>query len=89
MSDGIGIKHGGLLLCTDNFTISDVYRIMNVLIIRYNLQCTIQFYRCYPIIYILAADLPLLKSIVKPYMHSFSMYKLSAGKIKKEKWNKI
>ena len=83
MSDGIGIKHGGLLLCTDNFTIPDVCRVMNVLIIRYNLHCTLQFYRGYPRIYILAADLPLLRSIIIPYMHSFSLYKLSAGKIKK------
>lgn len=89
MSDGASIKNGGLLLCTDSYTVLDVYRLMNVLRIKYNLNCTLQFYGGLPRIYILVRDLPLLQSIIKPYMHSFSMYKLSGGKIKKEKRNYI
>lgn len=88
MSDGTAIKDGGVLLCTDSFTVQDVCKLVNVLIIKYNLHCTIQFYKNKPRIYILKKDLPLLQSIVKPYMHPFSMYKLSGGKIRKEKFTK-
>ena len=87
MSDGASINKGGMLLCTDSFTIPHVIKLMNVLNIKYNLHPTLQFYGKgkYPRIYILAKELPLLKSIVKSHIHSFSMYKLSGGKIKKEK----
>lgn len=52
---------------------------MNVLIIRYGLNCTLQKkkkrdnqYR----IYIISSSMPLLRSIVTPYIHSSMMYKL-------------
>jgi hypothetical protein len=83
MSDGAAITKGGVLLCTDSFTVPEVCRLINVLIIRYNLDCTIQFYNGKPRIYILLKSLPLLRSIVEPYMCPFSLYKLSGGKIKK------
>jgi LAGLIDADG DNA endonuclease family len=83
MCDGASIKQGGLLLCTDGFTVPDVCRLMNVLMIRYSLNCTLQSYAGLPRIYIPANKLELLRLIVEPYMHPFSMYKLSAGKIKR------
>lgn len=52
MSDGASIKNGGVLLCTDSYTISDVCKLINVLKIKFNLNCTLQFYGCIPIIYI-------------------------------------
>lgn len=85
MSDGTGTKYGGLYICTDHFTIPDVCKIFNVLIIKFNLDCRLHMISNHLRIYIVKKDLPLLISIVKPYMHSFSMYKLSSGKIKKEK----
>jgi len=83
MCDGASVKQGGLLLCTDGFTVSDVCKLMNVLMIKYKLNCTLQYYAGLPRIYIRAQDLQLLRSIVEPYMAPFSMYKLSAGKIKR------
>jgi hypothetical protein len=76
MGDG-SARDYGLTICTDCFVISDVVRLMNVLIIRYGLNCTLQKrkenqYR----IYILSSSMPLLRSIVSPYMHSSMMYKL-------------
>jgi hypothetical protein len=56
---------------------------MNVLMIRYGLNCTLQYYAGLPRIYIPAKDLVRLRLIVEPYMHQFSKYKLSAGKIKR------
>lgn len=40
MGDG-SRKNKGLLLCTDSFTIQEVVLLMNILIIKYNLKCTL------------------------------------------------
>jgi hypothetical protein len=40
MVDGSVSRHG-LILCTNSYTIQDVVRLMNVLIIRYKLECSI------------------------------------------------
>jgi hypothetical protein len=34
--------HPGVVLCTDSFTVPDVVRLMNVLIVRYQLECTLR-----------------------------------------------
>lgn len=41
MGDGSAQPKGGLIICTDSFTILDTVRLMNVLIIRYGLRCTL------------------------------------------------
>jgi hypothetical protein len=64
-----GQEGSGLTLCTDSFTIPDVLRLMNVLIIRYGLDCTILMKQGkYPRIIIRTKSMPLLRSIVGPYM---------------------
>jgi len=40
MGDGT-LKSEGIFICTDSYTIQDVVRLMNVLIIRYELKCTL------------------------------------------------
>jgi hypothetical protein len=43
----------GMYLCTDSFSIPDVIRLMNVLMIKFNLDCTmIIMDKKYPRIYI-------------------------------------
>jgi len=80
MGDGASREYG-LNLCTDSYTISDVIKITNVLTIRYGLKCTLQEKRSNQYrIYIRSSSMPLLKSIVSPYMHSSMMYKLSSSK---------
>jgi hypothetical protein len=39
--DGKYVASGGLRLCTDSYTIQDVVRLMNVLMVRYELICTV------------------------------------------------
>jgi hypothetical protein len=39
--DGKFVVSGGLRLCTDSYTIQDVVRLMNVLMVRYELKCTL------------------------------------------------
>lgn len=82
MGDG-SARDYGLNICTDCFSILDIVRLMNVLIVRYGLNCTLQKkkrkvnvqYR----IYISSSSMPLLKSIVSPYMHPSMMYKLGTA----------
>lgn len=75
MGDGAKDR-SGLILCTHSFTIDDVVKLMNVLIIRYRLDCTIRFHYGKPIIYIRANSMDTLRAIVKPYMHPIFYYKI-------------
>jgi len=75
MGDGAAIQHG-LILCTDSFSVTDVVRLMNVLIIRYNLDCTLRKHGEYYQIYIRQGSMPLLRTIVTPYFHPSMLYKL-------------
>ena len=77
MGDGKLNNGSGLVLCTDSFTIPEVVHLMNVLMIKYRLECTLQFHSpTQPRIYIRRRSMPLLCSIVIPYMHSSMYYKL-------------
>lgn len=77
MGDG-GFKSQGIYICTDSYSIQDVVRLMNVLILRYDLKCTLHKasnkhgYR----IYISRNSLDKVKEIVKPYFIPSMVYKL-------------
>ena len=78
--DGIASRHG-IVLCTNYFSVKDVVRLMNVLMIRYRLECTIHLKRGQSkkveyLIYIREGSMALLRSIVIPYLHSSMYYKL-------------
>ena len=80
MGDGSSRDYG-LTLCTDCYTIHDVIRLMNVLIIRYGINSTLQKKRDNQYrIHIRSSSMPLLRSIVTPYMHSSMLYKLGVRK---------
>lgn len=77
MGDGVARPYG-LQLCTDSFSLVGVVRLMNVLIVRYGLDCTLHKkrenqYR----IYIASKSMPRLREIIYPYMHESMYYKLS------------
>nr|YP_009568458.1 hypothetical protein [Drechslerella brochopaga]QBL02539.1 hypothetical protein [Drechslerella brochopaga] len=77
MGDGAAQPHGGLVICTDSFTVSDTVRLMNVLMIRYGLNCTLhkkreKQYR----IYIKQKSMNKLVSIVEGHMCSSMLYKI-------------
>lgn len=77
MGDGTWSRHG-LNLCTNSFSI---VRLMNVLMIRYRLECTIHLKRRQNqkieyLIYIRQGSIPLLRSIVSSYLHPSMYYKL-------------
>lgn len=63
------LDKSGLTLCTDSYSIQDVVRLINVLIIRYDLKCSIHIpnkgqYR----IYISKKSIPNLINLVLPYI---------------------
>lgn len=70
----------GILLCTDSYSIVDVVRIINVLIIRYDIECTLRKRSKNPItgyrIYIRERSMVKLITIIKPYMVDSMLYKL-------------
>jgi len=69
---------GGLTLCTDSFTESEVQLLISVLQIKFGLKCSIQKapnkgqYR----IYIWARSMNTLRNLVKSHFHSSMLYKL-------------
>jgi len=74
------VRPHGLILCTNNYSIQDVVLLMNVLQIRYRLDCTLHLKRQNKIeylIYIRQCYMPSLLNIVSPYMHSSMLYKLN------------
>lgn len=76
MCDGARMA-GGMILCTECFTLAEVVTLMNILMLRYDLQCTIHTTRSGPRIYIAESSMPKLRAIVGPHMLPFSMYKLA------------
>lgn len=79
MCDGVSNQYG-ITLCTDGFTNSDVGRLINILIIRYNLDCRMHFNAGKPRIYISAKSMDELRKLVKYDIIPFSYYKLQKGR---------
>jgi hypothetical protein len=76
MGDGYASRHG-LILCTDSYSVEDIVRLMNVLMIRYRLECTIRVHNKNQIrIYIRERSIPLLRQIVKPHFCPSMIYKI-------------
>jgi hypothetical protein len=65
------VQRHGLKICTDSYSVQDIVRLMNVLIIRYRLKCSIHYHTpTQPRIYISERSMPLLRTIVRPHIHS-------------------
>jgi hypothetical protein len=75
MGDGSAISRG-LRISTDSFTIIEAVMLVNVLIIKYGLKCTLHNTGGKPRIYISSRSMKLLKAIVYPYIIPSMMYKL-------------
>ena len=76
MGDGSAERHG-LIICTDSYSVLDVVRLMNVLIIRYRFECTLRYHTpTQPRIYVSERSMPLLRTIVRPHMCPSMLYKI-------------
>lgn len=81
MGDGQASRHG-LVLCTNSYSCQDVVKLINVLMIRYRIECTIHLKRRQNqkieyLIYIKQASMPLLRSVIIPYLCTSMYYKLN------------
>ena len=78
MGDG-SVRDCGLILCTDSYKLVDVVRLMNVLIVKYSLDCIMRTHRENKYrIYIKQSSMSLLVKIVSPYMHYTMLYKVKS-----------
>ena len=76
MGDGSSRDYG-LEICTDSYSLPDIILLTNVLIIKYELICTVRLkrkdqYR----IYITYKSMSKLRSIIEPHMHQSMLYKI-------------
>jgi hypothetical protein len=70
-------KKSGLRLCTDSYTLQEVVRLMNVLIVRYGIVCRIHVKRAnHYRIFIPESQIDKLRSIVMQHMISTMYYKV-------------
>ncbi len=69
-------KDGGVYLNTQSFTLLDNVRLMNVLMIKFECECTLHLQRGKPTIYIRAASVRKLTPLLLPYMVPSMYYKL-------------
>ena len=67
MGDGSKERHG-LRICTDFYTVEEVVRLMNVLIVKYGLECTLHYRNTQPRIYIRERSMAKLRNIVAPLL---------------------
>ena len=77
MDDGGRVGYG-LKLATNSFTFEDTTRLAHILFVLYGIKATVQktgVINQYHI-YIWSGSMPLLRSIVRPYMVSSMLYKL-------------
>jgi hypothetical protein len=77
MGDG-QVASNGLRICTDSYSSSDIVKLINVLMIKYRLVCTIHVLDGRQRIYISAKSINLLGLIIKPYMVKSMYYKIKS-----------
>lgn len=75
MGDG-SYRGGGLVLHTQSFTVKDCILLINVLKIKFDLDCTLTFERGLPVIYIRVSSVRKLVPFVLPYFTPSMYYKL-------------
>jgi len=74
---GDGTKaHKGLVLQTQSFTVKEVVFIINILIYKFNLKCSIHMQRNQPTIYISSKSMTKIQPYIIPYICNSMRYKL-------------
>lgn len=74
--DGSLVKGGGIYLNTQSFTVKECVFIINVLIIKFNLTCSIHYQRELPVIYISARSMRKLYPNISKYFVPSMRYKI-------------
>jgi len=71
-----GTYNSGVRIQTESFTLKDIIFIINVLIIKFNLECSIHYQRNYPIIYIKSKSIKKNLHNILPFMCEEMRYKI-------------
>jgi hypothetical protein len=79
---GDGTYNSGVRIQTDSFTEKEVVFIINVLIIKFNLECSIHYQRGNPVLYIKSKSIKRNLHNLLPYMHDSMKYKVLGKKYK-------
>lgn len=74
---GTKVKNGGIILQAQNFTMVDVVRLINVLILKFNCKCTIHNQRNGATIYINKDSIRKIQHELVLYMPKSMHYKLN------------
>lgn len=78
MGDAVA-KEYGIIICTDSYTIPDIVRLINVLIIKYRLDCRLRYHTpTQPRIYIRERSMSTLRDIIKPFIIKSMLYKIGS-----------
>ena len=75
MADGTR-TYNGLTLQVQSFTIQEVVFIINVLIIKFDIDCSIHYQRSQPVIYIKAKSMDKIRASLDPYILPSMKYKI-------------
>lgn len=75
-----GTYNSGVRIQTESFTLKEVVFIMNILMIKFNLECNLHTQRGYPIIYIKSKSIKRNLQNILPHIHSSMKYKLLGNK---------
>lgn len=89
MGDG-SAQGRALTICTDSYSIPEIVNLINVLIIRYRLNCKLRYHSpTQPRIFIYQDSMEKLRKIVSPFMHKSMIYKIETQlKIESAKYKK-
>lgn len=77
MDDG-GPHNEGLLLSTYCFSVEDVNMLASILRTNFNLKCSVNLRKAGPVIYIFKESMPLVRTLVMPYLVPSMYYKVHA-----------
>jgi hypothetical protein len=77
---GDGTYNSGVRIQTDSFTVQEVVLLINILIIKLNLECSLHFQRGNPVLYIKSKSIKKNLHNILPYMHDSMKYKLLGKK---------
>lgn len=78
--DGSYVKRGGIYLQTQRFTVIEVVRLINVLILKFDCKCTIHYQEGKPVIYISSRSVRKLRSELLKHMPESMHYKVTGSK---------
>lgn len=66
----------GLVFCTDSYTVMDVVKLRNVLLIKWNIRSTLNYSAGKPRIQVSNKELRKMRVLVLPHMCEHFMYKV-------------